>query len=71
MTSWSERLKQAMPRTDIPLFLADLQALIAAMRDDQPWQSRLTPRLREHAQLALDYMQDGPKKDAVRSALQR
>ncbi len=58
-----------MPKEEIPAFLADLQALIAAMRDDQEWRSRLTPLLRAHAQLALDYMQDGPKKDAVRREL--
>ncbi len=66
---WSERLKQAIPKDEIPAFLADLQALIAAMRDDQPWQDLLTPRLRAHAALALGYMQDGPKKEAVRRAL--
>ncbi len=66
---WSDRLKQSMPRDEIPAFLADLQALIAALRDDLPWEPRLTERLRKHSGLALDYMQDGPKKDAVRRAL--
>lgn len=66
---WNRRLKDTVPKQDIPTFLVDLQALVAALREDRPWEQLLTTCLREHAQLALDYMQDGAKKDAVRQAL--
>ncbi len=73
MTSpeWVGRLKAELPKQEIPAFLADLQALIAALRDDKPWQALLTQRLRDHQLLALDYLQDGLKKDRVRRELQR
>lgn len=67
--SWNDELRAAMPREDIPAFLADLQALVAALREELPLEERLTARLRVHPELVLGYLQAGPKRDAVKAAL--
>lgn len=66
---WRQRLKQEVPRDEIPAFLTDLQALVAALRDGVPWEPLLTPRLRAHASLVVAYLDPGPKRAAVEAAL--
>ncbi len=67
--SWNDRLKQEIARGDIPEFLGDLQALVAALREDRPWADRVTPILRDHPELVLEYLQPGAKRDAVAQSL--
>ncbi len=67
--TWNERLKAEVPKQDIPTFLIELQALVAALREERPWQHLLTDTLRRHQELALAYMDAGPKRDAVAAAL--
>lgn len=67
--TWNERLKARLPREEIPAFLADLQALVAALREDRPWQDLLTTRLRNEPDLVLGYLQPGAKRDEVADAL--
>lgn len=64
---WNEQLKAEVPRSDIPTFLADLQALVAALREGR--EPRATPVLRAHAALALAYMDEGAKKERARALL--
>ncbi len=67
--TWSDDLRAQVPRSEIPLFLAELQALVAALREDREWQHLLTPPLRAHAELAIAYLQAGKKRDAVAAAM--
>lgn len=67
--AWRDDLRDRLPREDIPPFLADLQALVAALREGRPWADRLTPRLRAHPDLVLGYLSPGPARDAVAAAL--
>lgn len=78
MGSWHDRLKQEVPREEIPPFLGDLQALIAALRryrDDlkvptvDQVRPLLTPRLMEHAGLTVEYVSDPRYAEVVRAAL--
>ena len=66
---WSAQLREAMERDEIPLFLADLQALVAALREERAWHGLFTARLRGHADLVLAYLTPGPARDAVAKAL--
>jgi hypothetical protein len=66
---WANALKAALPPAEIPDFLLDLQALVAALREDRAWQHLLTPRLRAQPDLVLSYLTDGPKKRAVAAAI--
>lgn len=65
--SWPDRLKAEIPRDEIPAFLADLQSLVAALREERAW--ALTPTLRQHPDLVLDYMTPGDKREQVKRAL--
>lgn len=70
--AWRDDLRSRLPREEIPPFLADLQALVAALREDRPrseWTDRLTPRLRAHPELVLGYLSPGPPRDAVAAEL--
>ena len=67
--AWRDDLRERLPRGDIPVFLTDLQALVAALREGRPWAQRLTPRLRDHPDLVLGYLDPGPGRDAVADAL--
>ena len=66
---WSAQLRDAMPRSEIPAFLADLQALVAALREERSWHGLLTARLRTHPDLVMAYLTPGPARDAVALAL--
>lgn len=68
---FADALRSRLGRDAIPSFLADLQALVAALREDKPWQDLLTTRLRAHPDLVLMYLSPGTKRDAVRDALRR
>lgn len=65
--SWTGRLKTEVPIPQRAAFLTDLQALVASLRNDQ--EPAVTNLLRSHSELALTYMDDGPKKDRARVAL--
>ncbi len=69
MTSeaWADRLKIEVRKADREEFLTDLQALIKALREGKAPQA--TPALRRHATLAIDYMDDGHKKEIARKLL--
>ncbi len=67
MSDWQARVKQTIPKAEIPQFLIDLQALVAALREDRPW--TLTVGLRTYPALVLDYLDPGPKRDQVEAAL--
>lgn len=63
--TWNQQLKEEVPKADIPTFLSDLQALVAALREGrEPVASTL---LHRHAELALAYMDEGPKKEQARA----
>lgn len=64
--SWTDRLRDELPREERSAFLTDLQALVASLREDRT--PAITPRLRAHAELALAYMDEGPKKQRARAA---
>lgn len=66
--TWNDDLRAAMPRDEIPAFLADLQTLVAALRENRPW--TLSRTLCNHPGLVLDYLTPGPGRDAVAAALQ-
>lgn len=67
--AWRDDLRERLPRGEIPVFLTDLQALVAALREGRPWRPMLTPRLRAHPDLVLGYLDPGPARDAVAGAL--
>lgn len=76
--SWHDRLKQEVPRTEIPAYLSDLQALVAGLREwreaqrvPQPEDVRplLTTRLLEHGDLTAAYITDERYQEVVRQAL--
>lgn len=76
--SWQDRLKQQVPRDEIPSYLADLQALVAWLREWREAQQvpepdhvapRLTPLLKEHAALTAGYVTDERYASVVREAL--
>lgn len=67
--SWQDDLRDRVPRQEIPDFLAELQALVAALREERPWQPHLTPLLRAHRDLVLGYLTPGPARDAVAAKL--
>lgn len=67
--AWPDDLRDRLPRQDIPAFLSDLQALVAALREGRPWRDLLTPRLRAEPGLVLGYLDPGPARDAVADAL--
>ncbi|MGB1585650.1 MAG: hypothetical protein ACPHID_01210 [Thermoplasmatota archaeon] len=68
--TWNDRLRRDVPKADIPTFLTELQALVAALREGRPWDALLTPLLHEHADLTVGYLDPGPAKNAVAEALQ-
>lgn len=63
--TWPDRLRAELDRDAIPQYLADLQLLVAALREGRRWEPLLSPRLRQHAALTVAYLQAGPKRDAV------
>ncbi|MGB1697959.1 MAG: hypothetical protein ACPHK8_06135 [Thermoplasmatota archaeon] len=65
--TWNEQLKAEVPRTEIPAFLSDLQAMVSALREGR--EPRATSLLRAHAALALAYMDEGAKKEKARALL--
>lgn len=68
--TWNDRLRREVPKADIPTFLTELQALVAALREGRPWDDLLTPLLREHPDITVGYLDPGPAKNAVAETLQ-
>jgi hypothetical protein len=64
--SWNERLKDELPREQIPRFLMDLQAFVESLRNGQT--SQVSQLLLDNADLALAYI-DGPKKQIAAKLL--
>lgn len=65
--TWTDRLKDDVPLADRAAFLTDLQAFVAALREERP--PRVTDLLIAHADLALAYLDDGPKKARAQDIL--
>lgn len=63
--SWADRVRSEVPMEDRAKFLTELQAFVAALRTDRGAQP--TPLLHTHQQLALDYLDEGPKKNRARA----
>lgn len=79
VSQWQDLLKQQVPRAQIPAYLADLQALVAWLREwreaqripDVPdVEPRLTPLLKEHAGLTIAYITDDRFAEVVRRAME-
>lgn len=64
--SWTDRLRDELPREERAPFLNDLQALVASLREGRT--PVITSRLLAHADLALAYLDEGPKKQRARAA---
>ncbi len=78
-STWRERLTAEVPRSQIPAYLNDLQALVAGLREWREAQKvppaetvggLLTPLLREHAELTAGYITDDRFAEVVRQAMQ-
>lgn len=78
--SWHDELKQEVPREQIPSYLAELQALVAGLREwreaqrvpqPQDVHPLLTPLLLEHGELTAAYITDQRYQEVVRRALRR
>lgn len=67
--TWADRVRAEMPKQDIPTFLGDVQALVAALREGREWEHLLSPTIHRHRELALAYLDDGPTKDRVAKEL--
>lgn len=64
--TWNERLKEEIPREQIPRFLMDLQAFVESLRNGQG--SQVSQLLLDNADLALAYI-EGPKKQLAAKLL--
>lgn len=69
--TWQDDLRAEVPRSEIPAFLVDLQALVAALREGRPWHALVTQPLRDHPSLVQDYLSPGAARDAVADRLRR
>lgn len=65
--TWTDRLKAEVPLKERAKFLTDLQALIESLRNDGT--PRTTELLHQHSDLALAYIDEGPKKKRARAIL--
>lgn len=64
---WRERLLREVPHGERAAFLIDVQALVADLREHG--RPVVSPLLRRHARLAIDYLDDGDKKERARRLL--
>ncbi|MBW3584254.1 MAG: hypothetical protein KY455_14280 [Euryarchaeota archaeon] len=64
---WRDALKREVPREEIPVFLSDLQAIVARMRGfrdnlivpaPEDLRALVTPVLRRHRTVAVAYIDD-------------
>lgn len=78
--AWRERLIEEVPRSEIPAYLNDLQALVAGLRQWREAQQVpsveavsgfLTPSLVAHDGLTVAYITDARYQEIVRLALER